>query len=77
MNLRLSTLGPSFLNLSDDTLALIPPMAYGQRRSRENPTGPTGRLLDPVSMAEAAAQDTLDIVMHPERLARLQLSHAR
>lgn len=77
MNLLLSTLSPGFLNLTDDTLSLIPPTAYGHRRSRENPSGLTGRLLDPISMAEAAAQLTLDIVMHPERLARLQLNHAR
>jgi hypothetical protein len=77
MNLLLATLSPAFLNLSDDTLALIPPMAYGHSRTRENPSGLTGLLMDPISMAEAAAQQTLDIVMHPERLARLQLNHAR
>lgn len=77
MNLLLSTLNPSFLNLADGTLAQIPPTAYGHSRTRENPSGLTGRLLDPISMAEAAAQLTLDIVMHPERLARLQLNHAR
>jgi hypothetical protein len=77
MNLLLATLSPAFLDLSDDTLALIPPMAYGHSRTRENPSGLTGLLMDPISMAEAAAQQTLDIVMHPERLARLQLNHAR
>jgi hypothetical protein len=28
-------------------------------------------------MAEASAQHTLDVLLHPERLARLQLNHAR
>ncbi|MEQ8516763.1 MAG: hypothetical protein RIC38_14235, partial [Chromatocurvus sp.] len=36
----------------------------------------TGRQMDPVSLAGASVQHTLDILLAPERLARLALQHA-
>jgi hypothetical protein len=67
----LETLGPEFLQLPEHIVALIPPAAYGTGRTREHPTGYTGAQLDTLSLAEASVQHTLDVLLHPERLARL------
>ena len=70
------TLRPGFLALDESLRRTIPPKAYGYQRSRESPQGYTGVQLDPVSLAEASVQHTLDILLEPERLARLALQHA-
>lgn len=70
------TLRPEFLALDESLRRTIPPKAYGYERSRESPEGYTGRQLDPVSLAGASVQHTLDILLEPERLARLALQHA-
>jgi hypothetical protein len=70
------TLRPEFLALEPGLRRAIPPKAHGYERDRESPAGYTGRLLDPVSLAEASVRHTLDILLEPERLARLDLQHA-
>jgi len=70
------TLRPEFLALDESLRRAIPPKAYGYQRTRESPGGYTGRQLDPVSLGEASVQHTLDILLEPERLARLSLQHA-
>lgn len=70
------TLRPEFLALDEALRRSIPPKAYGYERTRESPGGHTGLQLDPVSLAEASVQHTLDILLEPERLARLALQHA-
>ncbi|MFN2327565.1 MAG: zinc-dependent metalloprotease [Chromatocurvus sp.] len=70
------TLRPEFLALDESLRQSIPPKAYGYERTRESAGGYTGRQLDPVSLAEASVQHTLDILLEPERLARLALQHA-
>jgi hypothetical protein len=67
----LETLRPEFLLLPEHIAALIPPPAYGSGRDREYPTGYTGAQLDTLSLAEASVQHTLDVLLHPARLARL------
>lgn len=62
---------PTFLQLPDAILALIPPNAYGEDITREYFTSRTGRVFDPVSAAESAAGYSLSILLHPERLNRL------
>ena len=70
------TLRPEFLALDASLRRSIPPKAYGYARTRESPEGYMGRQLDPISLAEASVQHTLDILLEPERLARLALQHA-
>lgn len=72
----LETLDPEALLLPESVRRLIAPKAYGYQRSRESPDGYTGAQLDPVSLAEAAAQHTYNLLLHPERLARLALQSA-
>jgi hypothetical protein len=72
----LATLAPEVLALPDDLRAQVPPQAYGYERTRENPEGHLGTLLDPVSLAGSAAAHTLEVLLHPERLARLAWQHA-
>lgn len=73
----LRTLTPDFLQLPASISAIIPPKAYGYKKSRESTQGYTGALLDPLAMAEASAGHTLNILLHPERLARLQWQHSQ
>lgn len=72
----LSTLNPDFLKMPNQISALIPPKAYGWSKTRESATGFTGASLDPVSMAEASVNHTLNILLSPERLARMDIQHA-
>ncbi|GGO65631.1 zinc-dependent metalloprotease [Bowmanella pacifica] len=67
----LTTLTPEFLALPDDLLALIPPKAYGDSDGRESFKGRTGLAFDPLSAAEASANHTLSMLLHPLRLNRL------
>ncbi|MDF2178584.1 zinc-dependent metalloprotease [Aliiglaciecola sp. CAU 1673] len=67
----LATLQPQFLALSDELLALIPPKAYGDSDGRESFKGRLGLAFDPLSAAEASANHTLAMLLHPQRLNRL------
>ncbi|MDP5185667.1 MAG: zinc-dependent metalloprotease [Alishewanella sp.] len=71
----LKTLEPAQLALSAQIQALIPPKAYGYRSSRESPQGYTGLIFDPLSLAEAAANQSFAILLDEQRLARLQWQH--
>lgn len=73
----LFTLSPEFLALPDRILGLIPPQAYGYERGREQFKTHTGITLDPLAAAEAAADQTLSLVLNPQRLARLTEQSAR
>lgn len=67
----LSTLTPEFLALPAPLLALIPPKAYGDADGRESFPSRTGLAFDPLSAAEASANHTLSLLLHPQRLNRL------
>ncbi len=67
----LSTLEVEQLAVPDSILSLIPPKAYGYYRNRESFPSNTGLTLDPVAMAETAAQHSLKLLLNPQRLARL------
>ncbi|OBP16962.1 peptidase [Rheinheimera sp. SA_1] len=71
----LSTINPTALALPTAVEQLIPPKAYGYSNNRESPQGYTGLVLDPLSLAEAAAQHSFSILLNGERLARLQWQH--
>ncbi|MDX1591716.1 MAG: zinc-dependent metalloprotease, partial [Balneolaceae bacterium] len=73
----LRTLDPDELMLSESILDLIPPRPMGISSTRENFRGYTSPALDPVAMAEAAAEHTASLIFNPNRAARLTLQAAR
>ncbi|MFC3034438.1 zinc-dependent metalloprotease [Pseudoalteromonas fenneropenaei] len=73
----LGTLTPSQLALPESILALIPPKAYGEYKTRESVTGRTGLTFDAMALPEVAAQQTLNLLLNPERLNRLAQQKAR
>ena len=77
LNGMLETLTPEYLAIPERILALIPPHPPGYPRSRETFRLRTGSVLDPVSAAESAANHTLQLLLHPDRAARLVEFHAR
>ncbi len=72
----IDTLDSQFLLLTQSLREKIPPKAYGYERTRESAPGNAGALLDPVTLAEASIQHTLNVLLHPARLARLELQQA-
>ena len=77
MQTILKTLDAQFLTLPADLIPLLPPKAYGESRSRESFKSRTGITLDAVSMAEVSARHSIALLLHPERLNRLQQQTAR
>lgn len=73
----LSTLKPGFLNLPENIIQLIPPQPIGYRRDRELFKVNTGLTFDPIAAAESSANNTIRLLLNPERLARLVEQHAR
>lgn len=73
----LKTLNPQVLALPEHILDIIPPQPMGRSISREQFRGYTEPTLDPVSMAETAADLSASLMFNPSRLARISLQHAR
>ncbi|MGO2168232.1 zinc-dependent metalloprotease [Pseudoalteromonas sp.] len=73
----LATLHAENLVLPESILALIPPKAYGEKKSRESIVGRTGLILDAMALPEVAAQHSLSLLLNPERLNRLAQQQAR
>ena len=67
----LNTLSPAALALPRDLVDLIPPRPYGYPSHRELFDRYTGITFDPIAPAAAAAELTLDILLNPQRAARL------
>ncbi|GFD91863.1 periplasmic metalloprotease [Alteromonas sp. KUL156] len=61
-----------YLTIPESVLALIPPTAYGDDITREHFTGKMGLMLDPVSAAASASNFAFELLLHPERLNRLE-----
>ncbi|WP_240615580.1 zinc-dependent metalloprotease [Alteromonas facilis] len=72
----LATVRPEFLSIPSDVTQLIIPKVYGSSRSRESFNGRNGLMFDPLSAAEAAAHNSISLLLHPERLNRLNWQHA-
>ena len=66
----LSTLTPEFLAIDPEILKMLPPSAHRYATGEAFP-GRTQLLFDPLGAAEAAASLTLEILLHPDRMARL------
>ena len=71
----LNTLEPDFLELASRILDLIPPQPAGYERHRELFASYTGHTLDPMAIAESSVSHTLQLMLHPERLARIHQQH--
>jgi hypothetical protein len=73
----METLKPAVLAVPERILALIPPRPSGYDRSNELFKSRTGMTFDPLSVAEASANLTVGLMLHPARAARLVEYHAR
>jgi Met-zincin/Domain of unknown function (DUF5117) len=72
----LATIKPTTLTLPERLLKLMPPPAEGYGRTREDFRTRTGLTFDPVGAAESAADMTINLLLNPERAARLVQYHA-
>ena len=73
----LETLNPDVLALPEELLELIPPRPAGIPGTREHFRGYTDPMLDPVAMAEVAADHVSSLIFNPERSARLLIQSSR
>lgn len=73
----MQTLRPEVLALPENILDLIPPQPVSTPSSREHFRGYTNPVLDPVAMAEVAADQTVTMIFNAERAARLENQAAR
>jgi len=67
----LSTLTPQELAIPEHIVALIPPKSYGSYRYRESAPTKTGLVFDPIELAAASAQHSLNALLNSARLNRL------
>ncbi|TVQ04801.1 MAG: DUF5117 domain-containing protein [Balneolaceae bacterium] len=73
----LQTLEPEILALPEELLDMIPPRPAMIPSTREHFRGYTSPMLDPVAMAETAADHAASLIFNPERSARLLNQSAR
>jgi Met-zincin/Domain of unknown function (DUF5117) len=76
INALLATLQADVLRLPDGLAESIPPRTPGNPKSREAFTGATGITFDPLAPAASATALTLEVLLHPERAARMSRSGA-
>jgi hypothetical protein len=69
----LFTLSPEVLMIPQEIIALFPPRPPGYSRTRESFDGKTGITFDYLAPAAAAANLTLEFLLHPQRANRLVL----
>jgi hypothetical protein len=72
----LKTLHPDQLRLPDGLAERIPPRPPGHPRNRESFSGATGVTFDPLAPAASATSLTLDVLLNPERAARMNRSRS-
>ena len=77
LNSLLATLEPSYLQLPANLIGQLPPQPQGYGRDRELFRFYTGSTFDPLAAAVTSADLSLRMLMHPERLARLQVIAAQ
>ena len=71
------TLDATQLQIPESALAVITPKAYGESKTRESIKGRTGLTLDAMALPEVAAQHSLALLLHSDRLNRLQQQKMR
>lgn len=67
----LNTVQPENVAIPQDKLSLFPPRAFGYQRTQESFKSNTGVAFDALGAAEAAADMTYSLLLHPERASRL------
>lgn len=77
LNAVLETINPRQLVLDESIIQLIPPKPMGYGRGRENIKTHTGLTFDPLAAAETSAKMTLELLLNPQKCARLVEFHAR
>ena len=77
LDVLFSTIHPKALALPENLLQMIPPKPVGYSRSSENFKTRTGLTFDPLSAAESVAFLTVQMILNPERAARLVEYHSR
>jgi hypothetical protein len=77
LEVLLRTIEPQNLEINANILSLIPPRPPGYREKRELLPGYTGDTFDPLGAAEALANHTIGLILHPERVSRLIDYHSR
>jgi hypothetical protein len=73
----MKTIQPEAITLPERILKIIPPHPPAYDRSRETFQLRTGLTFDPLSAAETAADMTIQLLLNPERAARLMEHHSR
>lgn len=69
----LNTLTPESLAFPEDALDLILPSAKGYSRNRESFSSDMNMVFDPLNAAEAYTNFVLSLMLHPDRLARMNM----
>jgi hypothetical protein len=77
LEVLLKTIHPETLVLPKKILNMIPPRSSELGQTRDLFPGRTGSPFDPLGAAEAAANLTIELLLHPERAARLVEHHSR
>jgi Met-zincin/Domain of unknown function (DUF5117) len=77
LNSLLKTIQPEELMLPENILKIIPPQPLDYSRTKEDFASKTGLTFDPLSAAETAASLTIQLILQPERDARLIEYHSR
>jgi hypothetical protein len=72
----LQTLRPEFLEIPARLTAMFPPRPPGFARDRETFGAHTGLVFDPQAAAESWIDTELDLLLNPERLARIVAQNA-
>ena len=73
----LALASPDQLEIPENVLRQIPPMAYGYQRGREYFSSDIGNSFDPVAAAESFSEQILHFLLHPTRLNRIAQQWAR
>jgi hypothetical protein len=63
--------------MNESLLKILPPRPPGYGRDRESFASGTGITFDPLAAAESAIQITMNVLLNPERLARIHQYHSR
>ena len=77
ITILLHTLSPTVLRLPDELVDAIPARPPGFSKTRESFPTDTGVVFDPFGAAESAVALTLDVLLDPERAARMVAGNAR
>ena len=73
----LATLEVSALQIPESILAILPPKAYGESKTRESVYGRTGLTFDAMALPEVSANHTLKLLFNSQRLNRISQQGAR